>query len=985
MKRWLRFKLAVPAVVSLMIACNWSSDEPHGGSRRDGILNGTEPAGDPAALGFVFLTKNFAGPVLGTGTGTFVADDWVLTADHVTAFTHPERVRAYLGGLAGDHRQASRIVSHPSERETTDQLQIDVALVKLASKFAVPVGIHNISSLPTNSITDIVHWVECYGYGSTVIDAAHQDLGALHYGAPFEAAPRFPADAASVDYRPDKFIVWTTPDGQAPYSGDSGGPCIPSPSAPTNNDIFGVMLSVDGNVGDTPTGGRIAAAAAFKTWADLIMSSVVSANGDINGDGVRDTFALVESNGWLYPSVYLGAHPWSNSTILTSPLPIAPAGVVPPFLVLGDFNADGVDDVFIDVLDGINDVPYCFNGVVGDPAQVFNAIPCLFQTLPYSYKGFSQSGDTDGDGAADVEALTSDGHVDVYYGRPASSETAGGLTSGVQMNGFPSADSGDGRFLDLTASQLQTVVFTSMYLNIYSADQSDVRIEVFDGDIGGLNENDNKVAPDGRITVACYALQSCGTDDDATCSSPSVWSDAYFRDADNAWKSIYHDSGPQPYRYKLQITIGACVAANCQNPCDANGRPFDTVPVPLTENMFKVRSNAPLGTDSPVWAFAAAGLAPPTAVWGHPNYVDTSYDGTFDFPLWLGTAPESVYFTDCDADFELDGTLDPTDSDQNPALAAGQNSLINYALAWFDSSNQPVSQFPDTTIDPKAVYMGSMGVNWYLDPSGGMECEEHHVSAVGKDGWWDWAWNGVYTINTVELKWVTGTANTRPYLFMMDRSKRGRPSPSCARPVSYWEANPTLVASDLPLTLGSDLTISDPQVAARVLAGLSALPTSRGSTESWLNALEHGKVTVCHKASEITIAAPALNAHLAHGDDATTPKAMANLAAQLLAAKLNLRLASSLGESLSRAAIYARDETVADIIAEADALIDGIDGICGLTTAQVERMAWLTRRLSTINAGDVTYAAAPPPHSSLSSPLAVPQQGSGQNSVLMAK
>jgi hypothetical protein len=117
----------------------------------------------------------------------------------------------------------------------------------------------------------------------------------------------------------------------------------------------------------------------------------------------------------------------------------------------------------------------------------------------------------------------------------------------------------------------------------------------------------------------------------------------------------------------------------------------------------------------------------------------------------------------------------------------------------------------------------------------------------------------------------------------------------------------------------------------------------------------HGKITVCHANAPITIAASALAAHLAHGDDLHSTSAMGALVAELFTAKLNVAYAQQHGENLLSAVLYGRSETVEEILAEADAQVDAIADVCELDAAAVARIEWLERRLRTINAGGVVY------------------------------
>jgi hypothetical protein len=83
------------------------------------------------------------------------------------------------------------------------------------------------------------------------------------------------------------------------------------------------------------------------------------------------------------------------------------------------------------------------------------------------------------------------------------------------------------------------------------------------------------------------------------------------------------------------------------------------------------------------------------------------------------------------------------------------------------------------------------------------------------------------------------------------------------------------------------------------------------------------------------------------------PAASDYLQAQLLAAKLNLKLAASRGEDLGGAQIYGSTTSVSSVIDQADNLV--AQG----TAAPPEDVAAAAGQLHAINAGDVTFTALP--------------------------
>ena len=148
------------------------------------------------------------------------------------------------------------------------------------------------------------------------------------------------------------------------------------------------------------------------------------------------------------------------------------------------------------ILSQFGDYTLYYDGVPGGLP-----IPHLAPFSPSTQYAELRSSDFDGDGFADVEGLMSNGYVDVYYG------SSSGLGSVVEMNGVPTADGNDGKFLSLSGPGLITVVYPSTEMNVYPNDP-ELRIEVFDGDIGGLFDNavPGVQFDDGKTDVACYLL-----------------------------------------------------------------------------------------------------------------------------------------------------------------------------------------------------------------------------------------------------------------------------------------------------------------------------------------------------------------------------------------------------------------------------------------------------------------------------------------------
>jgi hypothetical protein len=960
--------VAVIGFVPLLAACGGrdAGDEPVG-SDSQRIYNGGAPPQTPEELGFAYVAaqrKDVANQ-LTYGTGVFFDNHHLLTAKHVVEGARTPGVVVVRMGSQVFHGTAffPRVSSSP-----LDPHQLDIAVVRVDSAATIngnsqtyvrPLLNLNGDGVYASGITS----VDCYGYGhGTQVNGVDQGLGQFRF-ATMPLTPRVDPFNLYDEDTPDYFWVEAQPPTDPQLArGDSGGPCLYSnPANPLTTAVVGIAKGVSAvPLGYPPRYGFVTALGWWgQFWVMLQARSIVSATGDFDADGALDTIAITVNNGLLnietlfgnelFPGSSHGLVNFDSAGLLQAVLGgvTVPAPVLddPPALVAaGDFNGNGTSDI----LSQFGGYTLYYDGVLGGLP-----IPHLAPFSPSAQYAELRSADFDGDGYDDLEGLMSNGYVDVYYGSPS------GLGSVAQMNGVPTADGNDGKFLSLSGPGLITVVYPSTELNIYT-NESDLRIEVFDGDVGGTFDNavPGIQIDDGKKDVACYLLQDCS----GPCTNVLVRSSEDFADADNAWKPLHETVAPGT-RYKLRVTLGTCDGTDCT--CDQNGQPPGPVGT-LANQVFKVRANAQLGIDSSDWAFMGldgAGDYTPARDLLAP-IPDTTFDGDFQFPLWLGAEPETVYITDCDADYLLDGTRDPSDTSQEPGVAVGANDTVKFSLLWHDGNGAMHTEFPNTSVSAAAIEQesgeGLEFLQWYRDPSGNVECEQHAVDAQAKGGWWRWWWHGMAAVNNVQVTPTTGSASqtSTPYSFVFDRSGKGIPSPSSAMPIDDWRSDTQKVASTLPVDIGSDLTVSDDQVAALVLApqGFSVLPVS-GSERAWLKAMQHDKVTLCHEGAPITAAASAVGAHLAHGDDIARPHGMTLLLAQLLTAELNLKAASQLGEDLASAAIYGREETVGEIVTEAEAAVQNMDQMCTLDDAQLQRLAWLTQRLRAINAGDVRYVS----------------------------
>ena len=123
--------------------------------------------------------------------------------------------------------------------------------------------------------------------------------------------------------------------------------------------------------------------------------------GDFNGDGVTDVFTASEQGG----TEQWGYFPGGSGSVV----PLAFAGTDPALLRFGDFNGDGKTDVFAGSLLGDGSTQWQYSS--GGLASYANLVTT---TVPYSELQF---GDFNGDGKTDVLAALpqNDGGLQVVY------------------------------------------------------------------------------------------------------------------------------------------------------------------------------------------------------------------------------------------------------------------------------------------------------------------------------------------------------------------------------------------------------------------------------------------------------------------------------------------------------------------------------------------------------------------------------------------
>lgn len=466
---------------------------------------------------------------------------------------------------------------------------------------------------------------------------------------------------------------------------------------------------------------------------------------DINGDGKAD-YVTVAKQGVLWVLTV------SIAGLATATIPLGPYvgfNDVVSF-ALGDFGKDLVQDVAA-IVNGV-----LFYATVSPGGSV--GLKLGFTGLSSDYQSL-RSGDFDGDGVEDLEAINGSGDADVFYGSPS------GLTVGRPMVSMPTGQRDDGKFVFVTGPSELTYPNPTQWFSIdVPSTATDLRIEVFDGANGtGYDRYDV------GATSGCFRIYA----DPATTGVPIAGNLLGSVEAstlpENAWKSIYKNgldskakntADPNTYSYIVEATFGSCSG---------------TTPA-LGANSFKVRTtgNMYYPLDFSFWGRDAVGpWAKGTGTF--PAKYDTTWNGVFDpFVVPIGSVSTTLKLVDSDADRKDDPNHPGKESVANDI----EYSVVDYA------TGAPVSSSASNT-NPSGNYFAAIGD---LD----VECK--NVTVPAGHEFVIWRWNKVLATNMIHV-WFDFVA----------ASSKALPPPgsSSAQPPSGWaQASPSVLSAHLPVLLG---------------------------------------------------------------------------------------------------------------------------------------------------------------------------------------
>lgn len=341
--------------------------------------------------------------------------------------------------------------------------------------------------------------------------------------------------------------------------------------------------------------------------------------------------------------------------------------------------------------------------------------------------------------------------------------SSGAVYPAISTGSLPSASTTDGRFVGLAGDGEQTLLAPSKYWIGVPGTETSFKLEIFDGDLGGLWDNHDPLNSV-KTEFLLYADPLKSRD---PAGKPLIVSTTSQALADNGWSTLYdgpvHASARAPsgnYFYLLVVRWSA--------PAES-AREF---------NAFKLRGGSQVSLTPGDWAFVGApinlGADPPL---GSPA---NSYNGQFNWYVFIPPDRTTATFTECDADFRGHSTSPGSPPDDNP-------------------DDPRVRIPPDVTY---AVFRpdGSLLFN-NLAPSGNITCETRSLG-ITSGGLYRWSWSGVDAHNLIFIKsdYESMTVPETPLLVGSTPTASPTATPSVTRtPTPNATATPTGASTSTPI------------------------------------------------------------------------------------------------------------------------------------------------------------------------------------------
>lgn len=420
------------AVLALWGCGEQNSREQESGATRSPIVGGTEVT-DPTRDGLLQLWKKDKPTDIGKldGSGFLVSPNssrsmtsWAMVARHEVLEAKSYSVKLGNGSAAPERKVLLAILKNADPDD-------DFALLYLGEP-ALGYG-QPLSTLPT---ADLPASLNCYGYGpgrnllpypSRNVFTGDRSTAGVARGASFAVLGRTDP-LIDLDWDPSGF--------RHTILGDSGGPCLWTPTEALGSVIAGLLTIAKTDHGEV-TGAYAQSAASFRTWALNSMSpssTGLSFSLNLDSDSLSDRLTLQSS------PTYAVAIDWGDTSKTDSKLDTGLAGypVSVKQMSLGKFRDNSPADMLLlvgstpiyfeaspdfgqscwslmDCLDSLvcncNDLLCSTGGVCG------TLLPSL-GTSPFEGQSYisTEVGSFNSDGYDDVKAIAPDGSTHMYFG-----------------------------------------------------------------------------------------------------------------------------------------------------------------------------------------------------------------------------------------------------------------------------------------------------------------------------------------------------------------------------------------------------------------------------------------------------------------------------------------------------------------------------------------------------------------------------------------